>query len=392
MGRGRFSNTAYRSYADQATDGGKHSATHDAEQTVRQGGTWDPLVDPKGLEHLGFGPVRGSRFRFEQQSDGTWLLPNGPSMSVTSILDTTASMANNVDLAFASLPEDYRLMTEGPSAVLRRYDTQFQNISFGDVDDSTRDEQCLSVSQFEMDVKIAQQLALLIPSRDGGGNSKEDGQLGLFAAAYLVQAHINRYGLKRYVFYVSDEVIGGYALPKWLRRFYGNDYLTHVNNNGWNLDPEQQLSLEQIVLDLQKQAHAFRLHVPTHGDNRRAVDQAVRVFGASNVVVLPEIDRAYTSKLHLVKATIIGLTEGTLDLESAPSFLLENGLKLTDANKIMAAVSHIPLRAQEMLPNFEDLPKEGDVFKNKTDVWPMEAGEVAHSTTAGSDSNKAGWL
>jgi hypothetical protein len=87
------------------------------------------------------------------------------------------------------------------------------------------------------------------------------------------------------------------------------------------------------------------------------------------------------------------LTEGVLDLKTAVEFLQQHKIPKGDANTIVRTVAHIPLGAQTLCDNFNKLPKAGDVFRNKTDLWPMDPSEVA--TASQIEPAKAagpGWL
>ncbi len=366
--KGVLTRSAYVGASQTATDGGSVSATSKAEERCRRGEGLDPLVDPKGLPHLGLGPIRLSLPRFEQQDNGLWLLANGMPMHEETLLDTTGSMQDNVEIAFKVLPDSYELLTAGNNPVLGRYDVQIINASFGDTSD--RGTPVLCRSQAEMDVKIAQQLTMLVPSKDGCGNGKEDPQFGLFAAAYFTRARINEYGLKRYHFTVSDEPIFETINLDWLKQIFGDDAIKWAKENGYSMDPKNLPDATQVVKDLQKNAHAFFLQVeyPNQGYRADVMRQWTKLYGAEYVISLP----GGTKFLHHVKACIIGLTEGVLDLESAQSFLEEHKVSTKDARAIVRAVANIPLGAQALLENFNKLPKIGDLFREKTDLWPVD--------------------
>ena len=388
MGYGTFTRVAYTKVHNDATDGGKKSATSKAEERQRRGDGLDPLVDPKGLAHLGLGPIRQSKPRFEQQADGLWKLTVGIPMLEETLLDTTGSMGDNVEIAFRVLPDSYDLLTSGVSAVLKRYDVQIINACFGDIHD--QDTPILCRSQAEMDVKIAQQLAMLVPSKNGCGNGKEDPQFGIFAAAYLTAARINKYGLKRYHFTVSDEPVFETIDLDWLKQIFGDDVVKKASENGHEMGTRNLPDTAQAVKDLQMEAHSFFLQVDNRNDVTR---QWGKLYGREHLVSLPE----GTKFLHYVKACIIGLTEGVLDLESAQVFLREHKLSEKDARGIVRAVAHIPLGVQKTFANYDRLPKAGDLFKEKTDLWPVDPGEVksdesVQKKTGKKKPSKSEWL
>jgi hypothetical protein len=388
MGKNTFSRSAFTRVHDDATKGGTTSATRDAEEKMERGEEMDPLVDPKGPAHLG--PIRRSLPRFEKRGK-FWFLTRGIPMAEETELDTTGSMGNNIDLAFTALPFSYEMYTSGKTPVLGRYDVQIATSIFNDVMDNVKDHKpVLCRTQFEMDEKIAMQMTHLVPGRGGKGNDKEDPQFGLFGAAYLTAAAINRYGLKYYHFTVSDEPIVETIDLQWLKTIFGEDVIERIKENGFGFDAKNIPDTAHTVMDLQTRAHAFFLQVPGNYDGI-VKRQWKDLYGADHMVMLPD----NTKYLHCVKAVIIGLTEGVLDLKTAVDFLREHKVPKTVAENIVFAVSHIPLGAQTLFPNFAKLPKAGDIFKEKTDLWPVDPKKVKIEDiqeTAGSTGNGPNWL
>lgn len=379
MGYDTLTRAAYTAVRKSATDGGRKNATSHAEERHRRGEGLDPLVDPKGLVHLGLGPIRQSKPRFEQQANGLWKLTRGMPILEETLLDTTGSMGDNVEIAFQVLPDLYDLLTSGSSAITKRYDVQIINSCFGDTQDQGTPVLCRS--QAEMDEKIAQQLAMLVPSKDGCGNGKEDPQFGIFAAAYLTAARINQYGLKRYHFTVSDEPILETIDLGWLKRIFGDDVVQRASENGHEMSPRNLPDTAQAIKDLHKEAHAFFLQVGDRSDVHR---QWGKLYGNEHHISMP----GGTRLLHYVKACIIGLTEGVLDLESVQVFLREHNLSKNDARNIVRSLAHIPLGVQKTCANFDRLPKAGDLFKEKTDLWPIDPSEVKEEEPTGKKTGK----
>lgn len=386
MGKLTLSHTAYTGVREQATSGGTKKVTYAAEERLQRGQGLDPLVDPKGPHHLG--PVRLSLPRFEKQGE-LWILTRGVPMPEETLLDTTGSMGGNVDLAFESLPQAYDMLTSGNKPILGRYDVQIATAIFGDVEDVDHDPNkvVLCRTQFEMAEKIAVQMSLMTPGRAGCGNGKEDPQFGLFGAAYLTRATINQYpGMRGYHFTVSDEPVVPSIEYSWLKRIYGDDVLARLKENGFVFTHRDLPDTAQTVRDLQSRAHAFFLQVDDRADVK---DQWTGLYGKDHMVMLPD----GTRHLHGVKAVIIGLTEGVLDLVSAVEFLREHRITINEARQIVRAVSHIPLRAQTFAESFDKLPKAGDLFASKADLWPVDPEKIAAVSVEGTDDKKGiNWL
>lgn len=388
MGRGTLSATAYRVVEDRARAAG--SSTFAGEQRKREGKGLHPLVDPKG-----FGVIRRSISWLEPEGD-KFSLMRGPAILEETRLDTTGSMGDNVDIAMRVLPTTYGLLSTGKGAVLGRYDTHMITSIFGDVSDNY----VLCRSQAEHDERIAEQMTFMVPEGDGG-DPDEDPQYGLFAGAYLTKAQINEYGLKYYDFTVSDARGRSRIDDRELVRIFGDEVFEKVAENGYQFDRRNIPSTKEVVADLKKNAHAFFLQVGKDLDTNYFW---TRVFGSEYVVMIPR-----TEMLPQVKAAIIGLTEGVLDLQSVVDFLegaeYDEGSGLTrqrkrtmtkaEAQEVKRAIAHIPLRAQANLPNFNKIPLKGALFAKKGDLWPIgEEAEksVKKTPTAGKKPAGKMWL
>jgi hypothetical protein len=343
-----------------------------AAQQAHATGKLNPLVDPQG-----FGVIRRSLRRLEQQDNKFWLLTVGTPMPIESRLDTTGSMADNVDIAFRVLPNAFEQCAE----VLPGYDLQVATGIFGDVVDHF----VLCRPQFEMEAdKIVQQLTLMVPEGHGG-DAPEDPHYGLFGAAYLTATYIQEIGLKGYDFTIGDETAHDRLDESQLIRIFGPEVFDKLAENGQQINRRELPTNREIVQDLLKRAHAFFLQVGNQGETTRYWTE---VFGPGRVVKLPA-----TELVPQVQATIIGLTEGTLDLEGVPAFLKHANVDATVAKLIARSVANIPIGAQAALPNFSKRPQKGDLFEKKADLWPVEAGDKpAKSDKAGKKKDGLEWL
>lgn len=346
--KGSFSSTVHATRASEARTRG--SVTAEGEQRAHEGRGLDPLVDPR--EYGGF---RRSHNLLVPDGDG-FRLSFGPAMSVKTGLDTTGSMGGNVEIAFAALPKVHHLLVQGSRAVLKGYHTQIATAVIQDVVDQFP----LQVSQFEPDNEIDRQMTLLVPEK-GGGDAPEDYQLDLFATAFMTETAITRYGLRGYYFVVGDEVGHSSFTKKLLQRIFGDEAIE-------SLGLQKAPSLDEVVERLLRNWHAFYLQV---GDDERTTQWWHERLGANRVVRLPQ-----TEDLAEVQACIIGLTEGVLDLQSATEFLVEETkISKSGAQRIVAAVSGIPIGLQTTFPNYGKLPAAGSFFTNREDLWPSEASD-----------------
>jgi len=296
----------------------------------------------------------------------------GPPMPKEDRLDTTTSMHDSTDIAIQVLPDSYGLCL----SVLPGYDLQMATGVFGDIQDPI----VLCRPQFEMTAaKIVESLTLMVPVRDGG-DIPEDPHYGIFGAAYLTDTYISKIGLRSYDFTISDAP-GRYLLDeKQLLRIYGPDVFAKTAENGYQIDHNNLPSTVEVVQDLLKRAHGFFFQVYNRSDTTKFWTE---VFGRERVIVLPS-----TQMLPQVQAAVIGLTEGTLDLLQVTDFLRENNINKEDARRITRSVAGIPIGLQAALPNFSKRPKKGDLFRNKTDIWPIDPNEIDVQTKVDGEGDK----
>ncbi len=329
------------------------SATSAGEQRHREGKGLHPTVDPKS-----YGVIRRSLNRFDETGKHP-VLTMGVAMLVETRFDTTSSMGDSLDQAFESLLHFYDLLKTGKNPVLKRYDAQLITSMFNDVGD----DYVLIRSMAEMGAKIAEQMTLMVPQR-AGGDEPEDPQYGIFGGAYLTAADINRYGLKSYDFTVSDAPARDEIDPDVLVKVFGKEVFEKVEENGFKgITKDKVPSTKETVKALLQRAHGFFLQVR----GRESVSHFwTSLYGRERVVKLPSAE-----VLPQVQASIIGLTEGVLDLQTLEGYLVkEGGLEKDMAQQIKKAVANIPIGVQSMLPNFTKLPEAGSLFANKRDLWP----------------------
>lgn len=360
--KGAFSSATYERTAREVHEVGGGTSTYKGETRHRQGLGIDPLVDPSS-----HGAIRESRDLLVPQDDGTLLLIAGIGMPVRTGLDTTGSMGHNVDIAFGVLPRVQNLLVQGQGAVLRRYHVQIATAIIQDVGDSYAHLH----SEFEPDNEVERQMGLLVPER-GGGDAIEDYQLHLWYAAHRTQTDIvAKHGLRGYDFIVGDEMGREEITPSTVRSVYKIDGL------------QSAIPTRDVGRQLLKTSHAFYLQV---GEHQRVTSWWMPVLGRDRLVHLPR-----TEDIAEVQAVIIGLTEGVLDLQSAVDFLTEARVPRTHAQKIVRAVSHIPLRAQADLPNFNRIPEKGTIFASREDTRPVNDERPVEVATPRRPSGEITW-
>lgn len=364
--KGSWSDATYKSRATEAKV--RKTATYEGEDRARQGKPLDPLVDPSKYD-----VVRGSNNLLVPDGD-EFVLQFGVAMPVETDLDTTGSMGQNVNIAFGVLPKVQNLLVQGVNAVLRRYHTQ---IATGIVQDRT-DQYPYLRSMFEPDNEVERQMGLLVPERSGG-DSTEDYQLGLFAAAYLTKASITQYGLKGYYFVVGDEQGRDQLDLRVLKQVFGPTVL----EKAFGSRPPQSLpSTAEVAKRVLENWHVFFLQV---NDVLYTPKWWSKLLGEERLIPLPR-----TEDIAEVQACIIGLTEGVLDKQSAVDFLSKSKVDRAKSAKIVEAVSNIPVGLQTTYPNFNKIPSAGSRFKGREDIWSIETKEPKRSKTTDKPANPSG--
>lgn len=356
MGKNVFTRSTYTSARSTycVGDVGTKGTTIKAEQKAFASGKLEPLVDPSG-----FGVVRLSLPRVTKLDDGRYELNVGVPMPIENRIDTTGSMGGNVDIALDILPDAFDSWRE----MLNGYDIQVATGIFADCCDRF----VLCRPQFEMDAdKIVGQLSMMVPERGGGGNGGEDPDYGLFGAAYLTRAYINRIGLKGYDFTVTDEPGRGRISDDQLRRVFGDEVFKKAAENGHNVEFSGTMYTSDIWEALLNRAHAFVLIVDGHA-NSSARRFWIDMVGPGHVINLPSMQ-----VLPQVQAAIIGLTEGTLQLSEVSEYLQKSEIDSRFIDLIQDSLVDIPVAAQQQAESFSKLPKKGDIFDGKPDVWKDE--------------------
>ena len=251
MGRETFSRTAYTRAKSEHTREGE-SSTKRGEQKVKETGKLDPLVDPAE-----FGVIRESRIRLEEGANG-FEVNVGTPVPTEYRLDTTGSMGDNVERALRALPS----ICELTSAVLPGRDPHYCASIFGDICDRF----ILCRGQFEMLAdRMVNQLTLMHPE-GGGGDTPEAPYYGIFGAAYLTKAYIQRIEMKSFDFTITDAPGRDTLVLEHLKRVFGPQVIEKVKENGYQISTRDLPSVREVVQDLKKRAHAFALLVldPIH--------------------------------------------------------------------------------------------------------------------------------
>jgi len=142
------------------------------------------------------------------------------------------------------------------------------HIMFMAVGDYSCDESPLQVSQFEADLRIAEQLRLVFNEQGGGGNNHESYHLPWYFASHHCRCDsITKRGKKGYLFTIGDE-----EMPQILHHEKVNKLLEHAHL-------QQDVTIQELYDDVSKSWEVFHMvieqgsHYRYHGN---AVDKSWR--------------------------------------------------------------------------------------------------------------------
>lgn len=343
MGHATFSVDSYRAARRDYGVTQSSNVTRHAEEKARNTGKLSEIVDPA------IDPIRRSCIRLNPHNK-KWIATVGCPMDIEVTCDTTGSMGGEVDTEMAVLPDLYGKIADR----MPGYDPQLCLGIFGDCED--RFVMCRP--QFEMEApKIVNYLKEMAPQRGGCGNHGEDPQYAMFGRAYLTDAYTNKIGLKGYHFVVTDEPCHMHLRQSQIKRIYGES----IFENELKFMKDEMPEIEQMVKALKEKTHQFILVLDSfyYGDT---VTSWQELCGKDSVIVIES-----TSQLPDVISTIIGLTEGTIDITEIEKYVPSAN------NQLIRCLSGIAIGAQAELRHAmkHPIPKAGDVFLNKGDVWPI---------------------
>lgn len=197
MGSGRWSPTDWTTYASVNNYAGKSTADIYASTTMTND------LDPKGVK------IRESRDSIDNPNSNAIIIGLDVTGSMKSVLDVMARKGLNT------------LVTE----IYNRKpvsDPHVMCMGIGDCE--AGDRAPLQVTQFEADIRLAQQLEKLYLEGGGGGNNYESYALAwYFAAKHTSIDCFEKRGKKGYIFTIGDEEPTPYLRKEDIKRVFGDD-------------------------------------------------------------------------------------------------------------------------------------------------------------------------
>ena len=359
MGDRTFSRSSYQQARIDYGATRSVGITRQAEEQARKRGRLSEIVDPA------VNPIRRSMIRLNPHQK-QWVVTVGQPVDIEVSCDTTGSMGGEVDNEMAILPDLY----DATARVLPGCDPQLCLGIFGDCGDPF----VMCRPQFEMEApKIVEYLKEMAPQRGGCANHGEDPQYAMFARAYLTDAYTNRIGLKGYHFVVTDEPCHEKLQRSEIERIFGENIFDEELKNMRELP-----NVEDVVEELKTKVHAYALILrdTQYGDT---ISKWKNLYGDNHVVIIDS-----TTQLPAVISAIIGLSEGPLDIGALNKHLGEHA-----SYELTRQLSNIEIGAQAKLRHAlpYPVPRKGDIFAKKGDLWPIQSTEGSTGKTAQAESS-----
>ena len=184
--------------------------------------------------------------------------PNSTPLIVA--LDVTGSMGKVLDaMARTGLPT---LATE----IYDRKPITDPHIMFMGIGDVNCDRSPLQITQFEADIRIAEQLSKMYLERGGGGNDSESYSLAwYFAGFHTATDNFEKRGKKGYLFTVGDEYPNPNIRKEQIKKFLG-------------YAPEVDYTTEELLTIVSRQYEVFHIMVGDTGFMRARKDSIISAW------------------------------------------------------------------------------------------------------------------
>jgi len=305
MGGGSFSSLEYRSYAT-ATTRNFDGSVKTIDQVFTQQCVHEDL-DPRKIV-------------IRESCDSE---DNPESLPIIIGLDVTGSMGY---LAHAMVDNQLGILMEG---IIDEPSIKYPHMMFMAIGDASCDITPLQASQFEADIRIAQQLSNIYVEGHGGGNDSESYDLPWYFAATRTKIDsFDKRGKKGYIFTIGDEMPPIGVTARGLEKTFGP-----------NQDTKDYTAAELLEM-AQEKYHVFHLIVEEGSYAKRALDRVVPAW--KNMLGRRALCLNDHTKLANVIVAAIRVNEG----ESPESVIAS----LQDED-VKASVEHALYNSNEIIDN-----------------------------------------
>jgi hypothetical protein len=253
------------------------------------------------------------------------------SNSVAVIFDVTGSMHTVPVLLQKKLP---KLM----GTLGRKNYLPHPQVLFGAVGDYYNDKGPVQIGQYESGIEMDDDLGRFWLEGGGGGTGEESYELALyFFARHTSIDCFEKRGRKGYLFIVGDEKPYPRVDRQAVKRIFGDDI-------------QEDIPIEQIIAECREKYHVFFL-LPkgtSHWNSTPTHARWIQLLGEDYFRLLEDPDTVCETI-----SVIIGMTEGTVNLDQAKEHLREAGTSEAALNHVTNAVQSLARQGKA--------PSEGNV-------------------------------
>lgn len=263
MGGGSFTSTDWSSFKSSATTDKKTGRKKSREEIFTRSRI-NPDFDPK-------------KFDIRESVDS----PDNPnSTPIIVALDVTGSMH---DIPEALIKDGLGTMA---TEILDRKPVTDPHIMFMAVGDAAFDTAPLQATQFEADIRIAEQLKELWLEGRGGGNHDESYHLPWYMAARKTQIDsFDKRGEKGLLFTMGDEGVPPSLEASHVKKVFGDDLQADIPTEELLRMVEERYDVFHIVVE---QGNNYR-HRPSYVDNCWKPLLGQRALYVSDYTKIPEV-------------------------------------------------------------------------------------------------------
>ena len=293
MGGGRWSSTDWDTYAAKTTRG-KAASEIFTSRTLKD--DYNPAL-----------------FAFRESCNG----PDNPRATPIIIgSDVTGSMG----MVAHKLMQDglNTLVTE----IIERKPVTDPHVLVAAIGDTCYDRAPFQATQFEADIRLADQVKSLWVEGGGGGNSGESYLGAHIFAAMKTKTDAAAAGRKGYLFTIGDEPNLGSMSKDHLKRFF-------------NLDVQQAISAEDAVAMAMRNWHVYHIVLVKEGHCR--YDRAAVVEGWRKLLPQTTIELEDVNALAETVVSLIQVNEGAMKADVAASW--GDGRALVVANALRSVTA-----------------------------------------------------
>lgn len=200
-------------------------------------------------------------------------------------------------------------------------DPSFEFMGVGDAD---YDRYPLQVTQFESDIRIAEQLTRIYFEKMGGGNDQESYTLPWFFAKNYVEADAFAKGKKGFLFTMGDECCPSELTPRQIKKVFGIDIQETISSESLLNSISENWEVYHLVIE---QGNFYSGRFTNHDGPKKIEETWVPLLG-QNVVYVDDCEKIPEIIVSILEASAGRSTEEILkSWDGSTSLSVSHALK-----------------------------------------------------------------